>query len=228
MRRLILPAVAAVLTLTGCGSESADVAAPPATQPPTTDAPTGAPVDPTPVATPDATSPATDTPAPTHEPTAPPTQPTPLPSAAATPPFQAGTRPDTADGQGMPVTLTDIRVGHHDGFDRVVFDLGGSGRAGWTASYVDTARSQGSGDPVEVAGAAIIEVVLTNTGYPDDTGVEAYAGPRRLGGASVVREVAFDSLYEGQTQLFVGVSGELPFRVYALDGRVVLEVASSG
>jgi hypothetical protein len=148
------------------------------------------------------------------------------------PPFPGDAEPDTAeqssDAQG---TVSDIRLGRHDGFDRVVFEVGGSGMPGWDVRYVDRAVSQGSGDPVEVAGEAVLQVTLTGMGYPYDTGVEEYAGgPLAADDTRVVTEVVFDATYEGTTAAFVGTAGRTPFRVYALDSpaRVVVEVADVG
>ena len=145
-------------------------------------------------------------------------------------PFPANTEPDTADASAdARVTVSDIRLGRHDGYDRVVFEVGGTGRPGWDVRYVEQPTSQGSGDPVDVAGNAVLQVTLTGAGYPYDTGVEEYAGPDPLssGDAEVVTEVVFDATFEGTTVAFVGTTTESPFRVYLLEGptRVVLEVA---
>jgi hypothetical protein len=145
------------------------------------------------------------------------------------PPFPANAEPDTeqasADAQ---VTVRDIRTGRHDGFDRVVLEVGGTGTPGWDVRYVDQASSQGSGEPVEVAGQAVLQVTITGAGYPYDTGVTEFAGPNPLPGAGTrtVTEVAFDATFEGTTVAFVGTTARAPFRVYALSNptRVVLEV----
>ena len=76
--------------------------------------------------------------------------------------------------------LVDARTGRHDCFDRVVFELGGIGTPGWQVAYVDRPTSQGSGDPVDVAGHAVLQVTITGAGYPYDTGVEEFAGPKPL------------------------------------------------
>ena len=149
------------------------------------------------------------------------------------PPFPANAEPDTADASAdSRGTVRDIRLGGHDGFDRVVFEVGGAGTPGWDVRYVDSASSQGSGEPIDVAGDAILQVTLTGMGIPPDTGVEEYSAPDPLSvaGTHVVTEVPFDATFEGTTVTFVGTSGELPFRVYQLQNpvRVVLEVASSG
>lgn len=148
-------------------------------------------------------------------------------------PFPANTDPDTGQASSDAlVTVTDIRLGRHDGFDRVVFETDGTGTPGWDVRYVDAAASQGSGDPIEVEGGAVLQVTLTGVGLPGDTGVEEYSGPRRLSAADteVVTEVVWDATFEGTSVAFTGVTEETPFRVYLLEdpARVVLEVADPG
>jgi hypothetical protein len=153
--------------------------------------------------------------------------------ATDAPPFPADVEPDSAEASaGGSVTVSDIRIGRHDGFDRVVFETGGEGLPGWDVRYVDEALSQGSGDPVAVAGDAVLQVTVTGVGYPADTGVEEFSGrdPLRIADTEVVTEVVFDSTFEGTTVAFVGTSHRRPFRVYLLEEptRVVLEVAHTG
>lgn len=218
MRYLLLFTAVLSLLATGCSITSPPAvgpaeAAPPQEAPDPVDDPSPGPGSDVPVSTP--------APTPSSEP--------PDPDSGSTGmPFPADTSPDTSPGRGMPVTLVDVRTGTHPGFDRVVFDLRGDGRAGWHVRYVDEARAQGSGDPVEVAGGAILEVDLSHTGYPDDTGVEFYDGPRRIAGSTVVLEVVLTGMYEGHTQLFVGVAEQRPFRVHAVDGRVILDILHGG
>jgi hypothetical protein len=150
--------------------------------------------------------------------------------ATDAPPFPADVSTDTEEPSAdARVTVRDIRIGRHDGFDRVVFEVAGAGTPGWDVHYVDDPSSQGSGDPVEVAGDAFLQVTLTGAGYPDDTGVAEYAGPDPLSAADteVVTEVAFDATFEGTTVAFVGAKEQTPFRVYLLADpvRVVVEVA---
>jgi hypothetical protein len=148
------------------------------------------------------------------------------------PDFPGDAEPDTAEpSTDAQVTVSEIRLGRHEGFDRVVFEVGGTGTPGWDVRYVDAASSQGSGDAVEVAGDAILQVTLTGAGYPYDTGVEEYSGgPLTAADTRAVTEVVFDATYEGTTVAFVGTSGRTPFRVYALENpaRVVVEVADAG
>jgi hypothetical protein len=147
------------------------------------------------------------------------------------PPFPANTDPDAAEASSdASVTVSDIRVGRHDGFDRVVFEVGGTGTPGWDVRYVDEALSQGSGDAVPVDGDAVLQVTLTGAGYPFDTGVDEFAGGPVSGDTDVVTEVVWDATFEGTSVAFVGTTAETPFRVYQLDDptRVVLEIAHGG
>jgi hypothetical protein len=151
---------------------------------------------------------------------------------APVPSFPADTSPDTAEASADAlVTVTDIRTGRHDGFDRVVFEMGGAGVPGWDVRYVGAASSQGSGEPIAVAGEAVLQVTVTGAGYPYETGVEEFPGPDPLPGSGTanVTEIAFDATFEGTTVAFVGTGAESPFRVYALQDptRVVVEIVDA-
>jgi hypothetical protein len=150
--------------------------------------------------------------------------------ATGTPPFPADTEADTAEASSDAlVSVSDIRIGRHDGFDRVVLEAGGRGEPGWDVRYVDQASSQGSGDPVGVAGDAVLQVTLTGAGPSMDTGIDEVAWGRRVAaeGTEAVTEVVYDGMFEGTAVAFVGTTAKEPFRVYLLESpaRVVLEVA---
>jgi hypothetical protein len=148
------------------------------------------------------------------------------------PDFPADAEADTEEASAdAAVTVNDIRLGGHDGFDRVVFQVGGTGTPGWDVRYVDEATSQGSGHELDIAGDAVLQVSLTGAGYPYETHVDEYAAPPLTAPAtSAVTEVVFDATFEGTSLAFVGTVAKNPFRVYALENptRVVLEVAHSG
>ena len=151
------------------------------------------------------------------------------PQTLSAPAFPANTAVDTEEPTGGPLGVSAIRVARQQGFDRVVLQLGGkqAGQPGWRVEYVDEPTQDGSGDPVEVAGAAYLSVIVTGTGYPMDTGVEEPKTKRLAGrGTAVVKEVVLDGVFEGQTGAFIGVSKRLPFRVFRLadPARVVIDV----
>ncbi|MGO1332865.1 AMIN-like domain-containing (lipo)protein, partial [Cellulosimicrobium funkei] len=120
----------------------------------------------------------TDSPSTTPEPGAEPSDGASTPSDDATEaplPFPANTEPDTQDPSAdAALTVTDVRVGHHDGFDRVVFELGGTGTPGWRVEYVDQPVDDGKGDVVAGDGDAALQGMISGSGYPKDTGGEEF------------------------------------------------------
>jgi len=145
-------------------------------------------------------------------------------------PFAADASPDTSDPSAhATLVVTDVRVGRHDGFDRVVFDLGGEGTPGWSVEYVDAAADDGSGEPVRVDGDAVLQVRLSGMAMPgEDPDVTEYDGATiDPEGTRGVEEVVYRFWFEGYTTAFVGVDEPgLPFRVFALEdpARVVVDV----
>lgn len=202
MRRTMLTLTALALFVAGCGEGS----------PVADETVTDVEADPTATGSPEVTPDATETETETED-------------AAPTAPFTANTAEDTAEGSGDPVTVADVRVESEADHDRVVFEIAGDGTPGWRVGYVDEAAQQGSGNTVELEGDAQLEVLVTNTGYPSDTGQEEYDGPDPVEGAEVVTEVTFQGTFEGQTQAFIGTTAEQPFRARLDDqGNVVVEV----
>ena len=165
-------------------------------------------------------------------------EPTPSPAVSVdTPTSQAAENvpADATDkispaGADAKLTVSDIRTGRHDDFDRVVYELGGEGTPGWRVGYVDSAIQDGSGNEIALAGGAVLQVLIDGSAYPFDSGVEQYSGPDPVlaePGGSVV-EVNGSGVFEGVTQSFIGVSEPgTPFAVYSLTDptRVVVDVA---
>ncbi|MGV9311145.1 AMIN-like domain-containing (lipo)protein [Streptomyces sp. NPDC003691] len=142
-----------------------------------------------------------------------------------------GSAAEKASGQSR-VPLRNIRTGRHACYDRMVFDLpGGTGATGFHVSYVDEFRQDFTGDPVRVAGGAVLEITVRAPGY--DGGLNPTypaVGKRPLPGVDVTgyrtfRDHRFGTSWEGQTQVGLGVRGRLPFRVVRTGNRVILDVA---
>lgn len=150
------------------------------------------------------------------------------------PPFYANTEPDERPGatdQEMAV-LSRVRVGAHDGYDRVVWEFSEGDRPRVRVEYVDEPRQPGSGDPVDVAGSAYLRLIAE---FATDRGAELYApgaepyeGPSRLdgGNAQVVREVVSLGDFEANMQWAIGVDQERPFRIRVLEDplRIAVDV----
>ena len=123
-----------------------------------------------------------------------------------------------------------VRVGHHTGFDRVVWQFPGSGRPTYRVHYVDEPTADGSGDAVDVAGDAYLEVMITTVGIPADGAPR----PRKASASSIAGTVVAEALpvyggFEGYGQAFVGVRDrERPFKVTVLRNptRLVVDIYS--
>ncbi|MGY2084412.1 AMIN-like domain-containing (lipo)protein [Blastococcus sp. SYSU DS0539] len=141
---------------------------------------------------------------------------------------------DTADsiaaGDTPPVTLTDVRLGAHEGFDRIVFEVAGEGEAGWQVGYTEQPQAQGSGAPVAVPGDAVLGITLTNLALPGDApeGVDPWEGPdqQTIAGATVLDTLVEDTLFEGRHTFFAGLDARRPFGVGLLSSpqRIVVDV----
>ena len=95
------------------------------------------------------------------------TEPEPEPESHSGPAFPANTKPDDGGyGKGGPRWVTGIRTARNDGFDRIVFDLGGKGDPGWYVRYIRKPRQDGSGDPVAVEGDQLAFIGLTGRKKP--------------------------------------------------------------
>ncbi|WP_367326372.1 hypothetical protein [Streptomyces sp. HUAS ZL42] len=130
--------------------------------------------------------------------------------------------------------VKNVRTGRHTCFDRMVVDVPGAsaGHLGYSVRYVSHLYQDGSGRLIPVSGGAVLEVRVTAPAYYPDSGAPAY--PARAGrplpgvdltGYRTFRDTRFAGSFEGDTQLGLGVRARLPFRVFALDGRVVVDVA---
>lgn len=145
--------------------------------------------------------------------------------AAGPQPFPADTSRDSAAADGDQIRLVDVRIGRHDGYDRVTFEFTGDGEPGWSIEYVTEPRLQGSGQSVDIAGDAVLGGLISGVAIPRGGG---YDGPERLDGdrLTVVSEVVLGVTFEGNLGAFVGVDERVPFRVrrFASPPRVVVDV----
>ena len=160
-----------------------------------------------------------------------PASPTPTASEPEAPvPFPADLQPDEQASSGdAALTVTDVTTGRHEGFDRVVFHLGGTGAPGWMVRYVDTATDDPADTVLDIAGDGTLAVILLGLQLPDTTGIAEWAGPNPVltPDYTVLREVNVRGQFEGQELAYLGVdTADHPFRVFALadPARVVVDV----
>ena len=134
-----------------------------------------------------------------------------------------------ADLDGDHATLREVRVGRHDGFDRVVFEFDG-GRPGYSVRYLPVARTDGAGQPIATLGSVALQVYLQADsvdlraeGFPFTFAPTGPITPRY----PTLRQVRFGGYFEGGTTFAVGLTGRSGFRVLELTGptRLAIDVA---
>jgi hypothetical protein len=126
--------------------------------------------------------------------------------------------PSTAKATAL---LERVAVGHHEGYDRVVFQFRDEGLPGYRIEYVEPPlKEDGSGDPVDISGNAFVVVRMEPaSGFDLNTGEGelVYKGPKRLegssAGATVVKEVVRTGDFEAVLSWAVGLDSKVPFRV---------------
>lgn len=132
-------------------------------------------------------------------------------------------------GEPSQLVVTAIRVGTHEGIERVVFEFTGSGEPGWFIDYTDNPVQQGSGNPVTFVGDTALNINIDGTTYPFEVGIEDPQLETVPGTGSIVTEVQSIGTFEGRSQFVVGINGSArPYSVQALNDppRLVLDISS--
>ncbi len=128
--------------------------------------------------------------------------------------------------------LTDVTVGRHEGFDRVVFTFSGNGVPGYRVEYVDPPIiADGSGEEIDVNGDFFLHVRMEPAaGFNTETGLPTYNGPSPISGSSAgtsqIREVERTGDFEAVVGWAIGLSDRVAFRVDTLTSpsRLVVDV----
>jgi hypothetical protein len=212
----LLFVLAFALAAAGCGSEGAQNAGPLPTVPASSE-----PV-PTETAAPETvTEPDTDT--------------TPTTTEEVAQPAPANCAPETAGNDGVYMNLTDVRVGAHDGFDRIVFEFkepnpNPAGNGGIPRFEIRQAKPPFSEDPsdmpIQVEGDAFVRIVFQGASGYDFDGNATYDGPRRLTpGFGTLAQVVEGGDFEATNTWILGLSRPTCWDIHALHNpeRVVID-----
>jgi hypothetical protein len=133
----------------------------------------------------------------------------------------AGTTTVEGAATGQETALLErIALGRHEGYDRVVFQFKNQ-LPGYRVSYVQPPlQEDGSGNPVSVAGNAVVVVRMEPaSGFDLNTGegVLVYKGPKRIDGSSagtsVVQQLVRAGDFEAVLSWAIGLSDRVDFRV---------------
>lgn len=146
------------------------------------------------------------------------------------------TSTDTVERGGFPSTegttalLVGIRVARHDGFERIVFEFEGDDPPGYRVGYLDPpVREDFSGNPVELAGDAFLEIrVVPGAGFDpmSDDARQTYTGPLQFSpdGTELIEELVRIGDFEAHLTWVAGLSGRVPFAVEMLEDPIRLVV----
>mgnify|MGYP007111431558 FL=1 len=123
--------------------------------------------------------------------------------------------------------MTDVRIGQHEGFERVVFELDGGGTPGWFVDYADTPTQQGSGKTIDHSGDTALNVNIDGVVYPfeagkDDPRIGVVDAPTE----GIVTQVVNGGTFEGRRQFVIGMNARKPYSVQVLDNptRLVVDI----
>jgi len=127
---------------------------------------------------------------------------------------------------GAPVT--NVRTGRHPCFDRVVVDVNGD-PGGYTVEYVSQVTADGSGQVLPTPGGARLQATVNDPAYTPE-GIPTFSRPvgasvANVTGYPTLRSVVYAGSFEGYTSFGIGTRARLPFRVFTLPGRVVIDTA---
>ena len=139
-------------------------------------------------------------------------------SAAAAPAGAQSATPFTLEdthlqNPGHPeLQIEDVRAGSHEGVDRVVVELSGTGTPNVLAGYTADPRQQASGLPLVPAGNAYFELIIQ--GVPWTMGLSdadlAKADPAGVA-AGGIQEIADGGIFEADAQYIVGLNAQRPY-----------------
>ncbi|MFB9376102.1 hypothetical protein ACFFKU_00885 [Kineococcus gynurae] len=132
-------------------------------------------------------------------------------------------------------SITGVRLGMHQGYERIVVDLAPTDgdSVGWFANPTGTAVQDFSGEPLDVDGDRFLDISLTGIangadGTTDSAGRQAFRGDVDAPeGAELVEEVHVEGAWEGQAQVVVGLDDDVrEYRLTRLSdpARIVVDV----
>jgi len=139
--------------------------------------------------------------------------------------FGAAVVPNLAGAQTPPQfsSLTNIRVGRHATFDRVVLDFSGPVPASFRGTWVSTLIADASGERVPLPGQRFVSVVMRPaSAWPTYRGPKTFTTPQLRN----VRAVAVTGDFEAVLSIGLGVRHRTWLHVFTLPNpsRLVIDV----
>jgi hypothetical protein len=122
--------------------------------------------------------------------------------------------------------LVGVRAASHRSFDRVVWEFRGGVPTTRIARYVPELLADGSGEPVRIAGSAILQLTMFQANAHDETTGRSTAPRRVVAGLGNVIEVVQSGDFEATVSYGVGLAKRQNFNLFTLrnPSRVVLDI----
>ena len=125
------------------------------------------------------------------------------------------------------VNITDVRIGSHDGYDRVVFEF----TDGTPEIALERATppfvQDGSGQPMDVEGESFLRLIMRGGTKQMEDGSSSYAGSRDFDpGFPALVDLVEGGDFEAQSTWYLGLSAESCVRVSLLEDapRLVIDI----
>jgi hypothetical protein len=130
-------------------------------------------------------------------------------------------------GEPVHTQLIDVRVGGHDGYDRVVFEFD-NGIPEYILSAAEPPYTEDpSGNPIDVDGDAVLQLVMIGGTSVSPDYEQTYDGPFEFepGFTQLVHLVEAGD-FEAVSSWYIGLAGDACARVLTLDGpdRLVIDI----
>ncbi|QYH20205.1 hypothetical protein JKI95_04555 [Corynebacterium aquatimens] len=124
------------------------------------------------------------------------------------------------------LAVAGVRVGNHQGFDRVVVDLEGDGDPGWYVAYTSAPMVGTTGRALAVSGNAFLNINVDGTVPPAELNLEGPVTVDRSGATGNVVEAVPAGTFDGRSQIVVGLRSEAPYSVQVLEDpkRLVIDI----
>lgn len=127
--------------------------------------------------------------------------------------------------------IVDVRIGRHDGFDRVVFEFIG----GTPELTLDRAEPpfthDASGEPIQVLGESFLRLTMRGGSKQMDDGTSSYDGPTEFHPHSTTLvHLVEGGDFERQSTWYFGLTHEACVRVFLLEDepRLVIDISDPG
>jgi hypothetical protein len=123
--------------------------------------------------------------------------------------------------------ITDVRIGTHDGYDRVVFEFAGGLPEAFLERVEPPFTQDPSGLPMEVEGSSYLRLIMRGGTKQTEDGTSSYDGPTEFDpGFPALVDLVEGGDFEAQSTWYFGLTAEPCVRVVTLDDepRIVIDI----